>query len=818
VTDRAARPAGRGPATDPLYHTEDRPVTTAVTDDVRPSVVHSLPGRLRVHLPRYTAHGRRLAGPIRRLPGVTRARANPLTGNVLIEFDPRATDEDRLLDGLAELGADAESEPGDEATPPHAVVEKHPGGRRAHVAVRGIDRRPDLARRAVERLERHPGVRARADPLTGRLVLDLARAAPELDELLDEVAGLELLPETPDDAVPSHPLEPAPLVQSIVRLTAALLGQGVIAAREAVTGERRPRPLVRGAVTASAVITLVQGFPALRTALRKVLGRDAADVVRNTAGILAATLAGGPLTLALAAGNALSLLEMTRERRAGWRRYEAAPGRAVPTHPGTVTRHEAGDRVPALARVVEGAGTATDRDGLPTPVRPGARVTAGARLHGGPFTLELAGHPPFEFVTRPVPAGTTAYDRYLRAQGYVSLGYAAVIALRTWSFLRTFQALLLVNPLVALVGAEAANRLAAARAARGGVTVVGSRRNRPVRLPDVLLIDGPRVLTHGLELTAVLPLTDEHEPAELQAIAAGVSAACGSPWGPVFPPTGFRPAGHGRFEGPAATAVVDGVRHTLAAAGAEAARVRHRGEFVLRLARGEGEPLGLFAFRRRLATGVVELVRACRAHGVDCRLLGRGPAGEELARRAAVPLLEDRAMAAIRARQAAGAVVAFLSDSADAAAAFAACDLGIGLSSGRSGPFPARADLLASDLLAVAAVVETGARRGRAVRDAVGFSVLSNVVGAVRGWRGVSGLATATKFGNTSGIATVADAWARLRGGDRPRSALAYLADPRPERWGRREPEDVLRALDTTAGGLTTARARARRPRALPGG
>ena len=71
-------------------------MTTAVAGDARPSVVHSLPGRLRVHLPRYATHGRRLAGRVRHLPGVTRARANPLTGNVLIEFDPRATDEDQI--------------------------------------------------------------------------------------------------------------------------------------------------------------------------------------------------------------------------------------------------------------------------------------------------------------------------------------------------------------------------------------------------------------------------------------------------------------------------------------------------------------------------------------------------------------------------------------------------------------------------------------------------------------------------------------------------------------------------------------------------
>ena len=57
-------------------------------------------------------------------------------------------------------------------------------------------------------------------------------------------------------------------------------------------------------------------------------------------------------------------------------------------------------------------------------------------------------------------------------------------------------------------------------------------------------------------------------------------------------------------------------------------------------------------------------------------------------------------------------MVALVSDSAHAAAGFAACDLAIGLAPGRSTDFPARADLLAPELGAVAAVVEAGARRG----------------------------------------------------------------------------------------------------------
>ncbi len=51
----------------------------------------------------------------------------------------------------------------------------------------------------------------------------------------------------------------------------------------------------------------------------------------------------------------------------------------------------------------------------------------------------------------------------------------------------------------------------------------------------------------------------------------------------------------------------------------------------------------------------------------------------------------------------------------------------------------------------------------------------------------------------------------RLRGGHRPYSSLAYLADPRPERWGRQSIADVLRAFNTSADGLASVEAAAQR-------
>jgi uncharacterized membrane protein YbaN (DUF454 family) len=67
-------------------------------------VVHTSFGRLRVHLPHWSGtRGEDIVAAILRLPGVTNAEANPLTGNVLILFEPRQTTAQALVLALPAL-------------------------------------------------------------------------------------------------------------------------------------------------------------------------------------------------------------------------------------------------------------------------------------------------------------------------------------------------------------------------------------------------------------------------------------------------------------------------------------------------------------------------------------------------------------------------------------------------------------------------------------------------------------------------------------------------------------------------------------------
>ncbi len=788
-----------------------------------PRLVHALPGRVRVHLPGWAGQGRRsLERRLREAPGVRGAEANPLTGTVLIHFDPAATDERTLLTLARPLPAELTAAPGAEPPPPPALTERHGATRRARVAVRGLDRDPHLARRVVEHLERRAGVvRASASPLTGRVLVEFREREVALADLLAAMSGLELAA-LPGEARPAHPLDREPLVRNAARVGGAALGLGVLGARR-LSGRSGPPVAGAGPLVSAAALGLVEGFPALRDGARRLLTPDVAELLFGAAGIVSLTLAGSHLGLAVGGAAALRLLTTVLARRAAWRRYEARLERAATPRPGGTVRLEAGERTPLAATVREGAGTAAGPDGLPRPAVPGAAVPAGARLHGGPFVLALHDEAPFLPAPRPAPVAASPFDHYVRALGPLALAYAAVTALATRSLPRAFAALLLVNPRASLLGAEAANAGAAARVLRAGVTVVGTRPDRSVRRPDLLLLDGPHLLTDGLEVGAVLPLDGTEDAAAIGTLAAGVAAAAGAPWGSAFRATGDLAVADGAFDGTTAIAHVAGVRYTLGPVGdgdviPAALRLRHRGDALLLLRReGAARPLGLLALRPRLAPGAGDLVDACQRHGVA---LGVRPAGDPLAaravaERAGVPLLADSdAVALIRARQAGGELVAFAADNAGGAAAFAASDLAIGVTDGR-GPLPARADLLAPDLGAVAAIVEAGARREAAVRDAVTLAAVANAVGAVWGFRTRPGLARASYPVHIAALGGLMAGWARLRGGARPRSAVVRLEDPRPERWGRRAVAEVLHAFATSEAGLTGAAA-AGRHRAAP--
>jgi magnesium-transporting ATPase (P-type) len=788
------------------------------------------------------------------LPGVTRVEAGPRTRNVLLIFDPQATDQRTLLAGLTALRFDTLSDLRDRATvrpaplaqpvrpvrPARQVVSSTassgrpivvaPGtgqGGRAHIPVRGLDRSPHLWRRLVHELQRLPGVRARVRAHTGHVFVEYDEYRVVLDELLGVVAQLEM-PIQPGEDRPAHPLDPAPLLAGLTRVIGGLVGLGVLTFRRLSAPQQVFADGLGLAATVAGVMNLFQGFPVVGDLLKRHLGQKLVETTSSLLGISALTIANFPIGLLLTLVEGLLLVEEVAARRAAWRRYEEQLDAAVVAEPGALIRLEGGTSVPWAAEIVEGTGTAVGDGGLPFAISPGSTVPAAVLLHGGPFAVEVLGHKAYEHPSRPAPVAPTTYDAYLRVMAPLSMAFAGLTALRTGSVFRAFEALLLLNPRTAVIGKESANLSGAARALRAGLTVVGTRPERGPQRPDVLLLDGTRLLTDGMEVAAVRPTLEGADPSAILDAAGAVSAAAGFPWGNVFPRLPSVRAAGGEFNGLWASAKLDGVGYTLGPPSDidpdvfEWFQTNYLGGYLLELCQEDGPADGYVALRPRIAAGAEELIQTCHRFGVELALVPRGDAegARAVCSRLGVAVLNthDR-VDVIRKHQHRGARVAFVSDSAEAGEPFAACDMAVGLAGGRRGHLPARADLLAPDLRAVADLLETGTCRDAAVQDGVGLSIVSNAIGVAVGLtQGRLGAERASLAVYLSAFSAIGVGWLRLRGGRRKESALAYLTDPKPERWGRREPEEVLRVFRTSADGLSIAEARTRlQPAAVAG-
>lgn len=793
-----------------------------------PRMVRSLPGRARVHVPNLSQRDvRAIEVHLRLVPGINAVHANSVTDNLLVLYDARATNDEDILTALrqAPTGARAVPPAGDAAVKvqaaaqaPRVISTGRGGQKRARIAVRGLERDPGLSQRVVERLERRPGVKATANVLTGRVLVEFQDHQQDILDLISDVADIEL-PDLPGEDNPTHPLDPAPLVQSVTRTIGASLGLGLLGVRQ-VAGVQVNAP---GAAAVSGTLGILQGFPATRNGLRSLLGRNAADLLFGSSNIIALALSGSLLGLVTTVAESLRLLTEVVARRRAFQRYEELLDGAQEASPGAIIRLEAGERAPRNAKVIEGQGTASGLDGLPIVASPRTILPAGARVRGGPFVVELRGGDSFTPQSRPAPLKATFQDRYLNVLAPLSLAFAVGTAIFTRSAGRAFESLLLVNSRAALVGAEASGLSASDRVLRSGVIVVGTRPGRGVHLPDVLLLDSPRVLTDGVELTGALSLSALLDMTEVQHISAAVSNAAGSPWGPAFRVSRESIGEAGDFDNGVARGTIRGRTYTLGPVrddekGPQGERLRGPGGTLLVLRSETGLALGLIALRPRLATGASELIEVCHKHRVELALLRRGDAdvAAAFAHRVGVALVnEEDTVAAVRARQALGARVAVLSDSVEAAEAFEAGDLAIGLTSGRSGRFAAKADLLAPDLGAVAEIVTAAAGREVTVRNSVILSIVANMAGVMLGLSGGAGLARASIPVYVASLAALADGWARLRGGKPRRSSVTRLADPRPERWGARDAADVLKTLDSVPAGLTSLQAEARQ-RSVP--
>ena len=72
-----------------------------------PTYIHKLDGRLRIKIPEIKGspvRASKLEDSLGSMKGVTLVKANPLTGNLLIQFEPGATGHDHILKALRNLG------------------------------------------------------------------------------------------------------------------------------------------------------------------------------------------------------------------------------------------------------------------------------------------------------------------------------------------------------------------------------------------------------------------------------------------------------------------------------------------------------------------------------------------------------------------------------------------------------------------------------------------------------------------------------------------------------------------------------------------
>jgi hypothetical protein len=255
-------------------------------------VVHSLPGRVRVHVAGWDGSDPdRLAAAIEGVPGVFQARASARTRNVLARYDQRKVDELKLLATIARAARGLKSDPGTRFSPaapprkddPSAESRRTPRGNpsrrlptRARIAVRGMDRDPELARRVVEALESHPQVdRAAASVLTGRVLVEFSEELSNFDELIERIAELE-----PSDAapLPAHPLDPGPLIEATAKTVGSLLGLGLLATRRGL-GAVEPPVAGAGPGEIAASLGLVDAIPSVSHALEDTLGHETKELL-----------------------------------------------------------------------------------------------------------------------------------------------------------------------------------------------------------------------------------------------------------------------------------------------------------------------------------------------------------------------------------------------------------------------------------------------------------------------------------------------------------------------------------------------------------
>lgn len=774
-------------------------------------VAHRLPGRVRFRV--HTEDPQRLTQLVHtlQLSGVRSVQPNPLTGSILILYDPQSTNEEALHQAIRQAlqqpattsvpGHSPHSRSKSRASVDHRTTRVDSQGRhwqRVRLRVTGLEDNQTLAREIESKLQAL-GVRfVRASVATGRILLEHDLETVALETILQAVSGLSLPEEPPTLRRTIIPTDRGPLVYASWRAGAAATALGFAATRQLLgaTGPLTTSPLP-GLV--SDIVTVLRGFPAFREGLRRAFGPAAADITTSSVSIAAQTLNNQQLGLLVSFTEALRLLSALLPWRRAWQRYEAGLLRGELARPGQRVTFRARDRAPFDSRIQRGSADVLLPDGQIVRMRPFRRLPAGSLVLNGELSALLETPPPAGPFTTSQPQ-PKLLQWYLRVITPLAFAYAGLAGLVSRSLTVAARALVLVNARTALLGAEAADLGAVARALRGGALVTALRPGRRLTQPTIVLLDHPGLLVEGLELDRCLVLADGLTVGAALGLAAQL--ARGTAWYHALgtlaqTPNGLDPS---RYRLTAADPA------TLKPLTGEQRRALENAATVLALTEHLGNRLAaLLSLRPKPRPDLGELLNTCQRLGT--RLVVRlptthSPAWLQTLGVTGVPAPDP--VAFVRELRTQGEIVLYVADHGRAGPAFAAANYSALLTAVRH-PVDVPVDALVPDLGALAALLASSRRRDLAVRDSVVLSLAANVLALGIGLGATpSPILVSLVLGGGAFLALVLG-WVRLWGGER-QTTLPFV-DPEPERWATRSPSEILQLLRSRPAGLTSAEA-----------
>ncbi|HEX8853964.1 MAG TPA: hypothetical protein VF752_00045, partial [Thermoleophilaceae bacterium] len=259
-------------------------------------------------------------------------------------------------------------------------------------------------------------------PLTGRVLVEFAEAVEDIQPVLDAIADLEPPPDYSEPEIPPHPLDPGPIIEGASKLAGAAIGLGLLMVRRA-TGANEAPVARAGPGEIAGCLALLETEAGIADRIEAAIGHRNKEIAFGLVGIVSMTSAGSALGLLYTAASAIPLVNEARARRGAWREYQRRLGDAQVGYAGAVVTLSPGERSPLRGVVRDGFGVAVALDGTPQRLAPGAELTSGSRVYGGPVTVELQEDGGFEPRPRPGPPPNTFYDRYLKTIPYAALAY-----------------------------------------------------------------------------------------------------------------------------------------------------------------------------------------------------------------------------------------------------------------------------------------------------------------------------------------------------------------------------------------------------------